>query len=289
MKLFEDDEAKARYQTLKGKQTLPEKGFVFKGTGQEAFPENVMATIAMHKWEKFAAHPSPADPKKKPINVSIVQEFYAHLTSPIQSAVFVRGEQIQFTAAKVNKFYGLQNTADSHSKFVSVLKGKNNDFLLEDLCFPGVEWDSANTTVERDRLKPEVDEAYACLSRKSSPLLFPHPITTLCQKKGVLESLKDLQRKGRLGISPENIQNLMGYDEAATAKQPTRGPKTIVAARLAALTTMAETMRAQLEEVRTDLRIYFQYVQERDQVIREDFMEMMPQSPLEFPLSLKLY
>ncbi|KAK8568670.1 hypothetical protein V6N13_106567 [Hibiscus sabdariffa] len=74
----------------------------------------------------------------------------------------------------------------------------------------------------------------------------------------------------------------MGYDEATTAKQPTREPKTIVAARLAALTTMVETIRAQLEELKTDLRTYFKYVQERYQVIRANFNEMLPQSPLDF-------
>ncbi|KAK8569211.1 hypothetical protein V6N13_107061 [Hibiscus sabdariffa] len=74
----------------------------------------------------------------------------------------------------------------------------------------------------------------------------------------------------------------MGYDEAATAKQPTRGPKTIAVARLAALTTMAETTRAQLEELKTDLHTYFKYVQERDQVMRANFNEMLPQSPLDF-------
>ncbi|KAK8569210.1 hypothetical protein V6N12_007742 [Hibiscus sabdariffa] len=58
-------------------------------------------------------------------------------------------------AAKVNKFYGLSNVIDNHSKLMSGLKGKSKDFLLEDLCFARVERDSANTTVERDRLKPE--------------------------------------------------------------------------------------------------------------------------------------
>ncbi|KAL4303257.1 hypothetical protein GQ457_10G009380 [Hibiscus cannabinus] len=225
---FEDDDAKARHQTIKGRQTLVEKGFVFKGTGTEGYPPNVMATIAMHKWEKFVTHPSSVEPNQKAINVNLVQEFYAHLTSPTQSSVYVRGENIQFTTVKINKFYGLQNTADNHSKFVSGLKGKSNDFLLEDLCIPGTTWDSANTSVDRDRLKPEgklwmhfikqslmptshtataslsrlqllhsilngrsidvgqiiVDEAYACLTRKSSSRLFPHLITRAMQKEG---------------------------------------------------------------------------------------------------------
>ncbi|KAK8536033.1 hypothetical protein V6N13_104637 [Hibiscus sabdariffa] len=327
IKYFEDDEAKARYQKLKGRQTLPKKGFIFKGTSPEGFPTSVMATIAMHKWEKFATHPGTADPQKKPINVTLVQEFYSHLTSPTQLAVYVRGEQIQFTAAKINKFYGLQNTVDNHSKFVSGLKGKSNDFLLQDLCIPEADWDTANTAVERDRLKPDgklwmhfikqslmptshtataslsrlqlrhsilngrsidvgkiiVDEAYACLTRKSSPLLFPHLITALCRKKGVFESPEDLQKKGRLRIIAESIPSLMGFDETATSKQPTGGARTIAAAKLAALTITVETTRAHLEELKTDLRTYFKYVQERDQVIKANFNEMLPQSSLSFP------
>ncbi|KAL4278046.1 hypothetical protein GQ457_03G011690 [Hibiscus cannabinus] len=327
IQFFEDDEAKAWYQTLKGRQTSPEKGFVFKETSQEGFPANVVATIAMHKMEKLVTHPGTTDPQKRPINITLFQEFYAHLTSPTQSSVYVRGEQIQFTAAKINKFFGLQNTADNHSKFVSGLNGKNNDFLLQDLCILGADWDSANTTVERDRLNPNgklwmhiikqslmptshtataslsrlqllhsilnersidvgkiiVDEAYACLTRKSSPLLFPRLITALCRKKGVFGSPENLQRKGRLGITSDNIPSLMGFDKAATSKQPTRGAKTIDAAKLAALTTMAETTRDQLEELKTDLRTYFKYVQERDRVIKANFNEMLPQSSLNFP------
>ncbi|KAL4376901.1 hypothetical protein GQ457_02G025890 [Hibiscus cannabinus] len=327
IRYFEDDDAKTRHQSIKGRQTLAEKGFVFKGTSTKGFPPNVMATIAMHKWEKFVAHPDAVEPNQKAINVNLVQEFYAHLTRPTQSSVCVRGEHIQITAAKINKFYGLQNTADNHSKFVSGLKGKSNDFLLEDLCIPGATWDSANTLVDRDRLKLEgklwmhfikqslmptihtataslnrlqllhsilngrsidvgkiiVDEAYACLTRKSSPLLFPHLITALCRKKNVFESPEDLQKKGRLGITTENILSLMGFDETALAKQPLGGARTVAAAKLAALTTMVESTRDQLEGLRTDLWTYFNYVQERDQVIKANFIEMLPQSSLNFP------
>ncbi|KAL4386214.1 hypothetical protein GQ457_09G020870 [Hibiscus cannabinus] len=128
-----------------------------------------------------------------------------------------------------------------------------------------------------------VDEAYACLTRKSSPLLFPHLITALCRNKGVFESPEDIQKKGRFGITAENIPSLMGFDETAPAKQPMGGARTVVAAKLAALITMAENMRGQLEELRTDLRTYFNYVQERDQVIKANFNEMLPQSSLNFP------
>ncbi|KAL4339418.1 hypothetical protein GQ457_08G032800 [Hibiscus cannabinus] len=245
---------------LKGRQTLPKKGFDFKWTSQEGFPASVVATIAMHKKEKSVTHPRTVDPQKRSINVTLVQEFYAHLTSPTQSFVYVGREQIQFTAAKINKFYGLQNTTDNHSKLVSGLKGKNNDFLLQDMCILEADWDSANTLVERDRLKPDGK-----------------------LKKGVFESPEDHQKKGRLGITADSIPSLMEFDEAGTSKQPIGGARTIAAAKLAALITMAETTRDQLEELKTDLRTYFKYVQERDQVIKANFNEMLSQSSLNFP------
>ncbi|KAL4387929.1 hypothetical protein GQ457_09G015970 [Hibiscus cannabinus] len=273
---FEDDDAKARHQTLKGRQTLAEKGFVFKWTSKEGFPASVMATIAMHKWEKFVTHPGSVDPHQKPINVTLVQEFYAHLTSPTQSSVYVRGEQIQLIVAKINKFYGLQNTTDNHSKFVSGLKGKSNDFLLDRLKPDGKLWmhfikqslmpisHTATASLSRLQLlhsnlngrfidvwKIIMDEAYACLTMKLSPLLFPHLITALCRKKGVFESPEDLQKKGRLGITADNIPSLMGFDEAATSKQPTRGARTIAAAKLAALITKVETTRDQPDGLKT--------------------------------------
>ncbi|KAL4351961.1 hypothetical protein GQ457_06G012800 [Hibiscus cannabinus] len=75
----------------------------------------------------------------------------------------------------------------------------------------------------------------------------------------------------------------MGFDEAAMSKQPTGGARTIAVAKLAALITMAETTRDQLEGLKIDLRTYFNYVQERDQVIKANFNEMLPQSSLNFP------
>ncbi|KAK8515204.1 hypothetical protein V6N12_019252 [Hibiscus sabdariffa] len=99
-----------------------------------------------------------------------------------------------------------------------------------------------------------VDEAYACLTKKSSPLLFRHLITAMCRKKGVFESPEDLHKKGRLGITAKNIPSLMGFDETAPTKQPIGGARKVAAAKL-----------------------------ERDQVIKANFNEMLPQSSLNFP------
>ncbi|KAL4354525.1 hypothetical protein GQ457_06G014070 [Hibiscus cannabinus] len=236
IRYFEDDDAKDRHQTIKGRQTLAEKGFVFKGTSTEGFPPNVMATIAMHKWEKFVAHPGAVEPNQKAINVNLVQEFYAHLTSPTQSSVYVRGEHIQFTAAR-----------STSSMVFRTQRG---------LCLLDQEIKSAS---------------------------FPASDYGAVQKKGVFESPEDLQKKGRLGITTENIPSLMGFDETTPAKQPMGGARTVVAAKLAALTKMAENTKDQLEGLRTHLRTYFNYVQERDQVIKANFNEMLPQSSLNFP------
>ncbi|KAL4383359.1 hypothetical protein GQ457_15G026560 [Hibiscus cannabinus] len=258
---FEDDEAKARYQTLKGRKTSLKK-FRFQGDQPRRVSNKCHGNYSHTQVGKVCRTPWFSRPTEE------TQQCYAFL-----------------------RFYGLQNTVDNHSKFVSGLKGKSNDFLLVDLCIQGAEWDSANTAIERDRMKPDgklwmyfikqslmptshtatafliqlqllhsiingrsmdvgkiiVDEAYVYQTRKSIPILFPHLITALCRKKGLSESPEDLQRKGRLGITPENIPSLMGYDENTTTKHTTRGPKTIAAARLAALTTMAETTQTQLE------------------------------------------
>ncbi|KAL4317990.1 hypothetical protein GQ457_18G009920 [Hibiscus cannabinus] len=103
------------------------------------------------------------------------------------------------------------------------------------------------------------------------------------RKKGVFESPGDLQKKGRLGITVENIPSLMGFDETAPEKQPMGGARTVAAAKLAALTTMSGNTRDQLERLRTDLRTYFNYVQERDQFLKANFNEMLPESSLNFP------
>ncbi|KAL4363265.1 hypothetical protein GQ457_04G024610 [Hibiscus cannabinus] len=242
-----------------------EKGFVLSLKG-------VMATIAMHKWEKFVTHPGTEDPQKRPINVTLVQEFYSHLTSPTRSLVYVRGEHIQFTSEKINKFYGLPNTADNHSKFVSGLKGKSSDFLLQDLCIPGADWDSKNIAVERDRLKPD-GKLWMHFIKQS--LMFTSHTATASLSRLQLQLLHSIlngksidvrkiiprgpSEEGKVGNTFDSIPILMEFDEAATSKQPTGGAKTIVVVKLAALTTMAETTKDQLEELKTKLRTYFKY------------------------------
>ncbi|KAK9034764.1 hypothetical protein V6N11_076821 [Hibiscus sabdariffa] len=101
-------------------------------------------------------HPDEKELQKKSINVTLLKEFYAHFTDPNQGTVYVRSERVEFTAKVISKFFAVSRTTDLHTPFVNSMKDQNIDFLLENLCFQGVEWDEANTMVESDRLKPTV-------------------------------------------------------------------------------------------------------------------------------------
>ncbi|KAL4360430.1 hypothetical protein GQ457_04G021670 [Hibiscus cannabinus] len=326
IKFFKDDEAKARYQTLKGRQTLPEKGF-FLGDKPRRFPSKCHGNHSNAQVGKICHAPLYSRPPEETDQRHAYPGVLCAFNKPHSVVGLCEGKTDPIHSGKNQQVLWSPKYCRQPLKICEWVERESNDFLLQDMYIPGADWDSANTAVERDRLKPDgklwmhfikqslmptshtataslsrlqllhsilngqsidvgkiiMDEEYVCLTRKSSPLLFPHLITTLCKKKGVFESPEDLQRKERLGITSDSIPSLVRFDEAATSKQPTGGAKTIVAAKLAALTTMAEITRDQLEELKTDLRTYFKYVQERDQVIKANFNEMLPQSSLNFP------
>ncbi|KAK8601341.1 hypothetical protein V6N12_051178 [Hibiscus sabdariffa] len=299
--IFETEAAEERYQQIQSKQLLQEKGFVFSTGERFGLPQ-----------------------EKKSINVTLVKEFYAHFTDPNQGTVYVRSERVEFTAKAINKFFAIKRTTDLHNPFVNSMKDQNIDFLLENLCFNGVEWDEANTTVERDWLKPAanflkinlmptthtatvnlprlqllhsilnfrsinlgqliVDEAFAGISRKQSPLLFPRLITALCRQKGVMEDENDFYIRGRQGIKPTQIPSLMGFDEDATASAPPGGARTIAAARLAELMALTERTQDQMRDMQEKLTSLFHYMRERDEAIQSYFLELLPDEVPLFPI-----
>ncbi|KAK8601102.1 hypothetical protein V6N12_050944 [Hibiscus sabdariffa] len=112
-----------------------------------------------------------------------------------------------------------------------------------------------------------VDEAFAGISRKQSPLLFPRLITALCRQKGVMKDETDFYIRGRQGIKPTQIPSLMGFDEDATARAPPGGARTIVAARMAKLMAMTEKSQEQLLDMQNKLTSLFHYMRERDTVL----------------------
>ncbi|KAK8560113.1 hypothetical protein V6N12_012916 [Hibiscus sabdariffa] len=318
--IFETEAAEERYQQIQSKQLLQEKGFVFSTGERFGLPQEVYDVIVYHGWEKFARHPDEKELQKKSINVTLVKEFYAHFTDPNQGTVYVQSERVVFTAKAINKFFAIKRTADLHNQFVNSMKDQNIDFLLENLCFQGAEWDAANTTVERDRLKPAaklwmhflkinlmptthtatvnlprlqllhsilnfrsinlgqliVDEAFAGISRKQSPLLFPRLITALCRQKGVIEDENDFYIRGRQGIKPTQIPSLMGFDEDATASAPPGGARTIAAARLAELMALTKRTQDQMRDMQEKLTSLFHYMRERDEAIQSYFLELLP-------------
>ncbi|KAK8584315.1 hypothetical protein V6N12_068560 [Hibiscus sabdariffa] len=314
--------------SFKSKQLLQVKGFVYSNEERFGLPQEVYDIIAQHGWEKFARHPDEKDLRKKSINVTLVKEFYAHFTDPRQGTVYVRAECVEFTAKAINKFFELKKTADLHTSFVNQMNDQNIYFLLKDLCLQGVEWDEANTKVERDRLKPTsklwmhflkqnlmptshtatanlprlqllhsilnfrsinfgqliMDEAFAGITRKQSPLLFPRMITALCHQKGVMEDESDFYIRGRQGIKSAQSPSLMGYDEDATARVPPGGARTIAAARLAEPMAMIERSQIQIQDMQDKLNSLFHYMRERDQAIESYFLELLPKEVPLFPI-----
>ncbi|KAK9028460.1 hypothetical protein V6N11_025620 [Hibiscus sabdariffa] len=146
--IFENDASEERYLQIQSKQILQEKGFMFPNEERFRLPLEVYDVIMQHGWEKFAKHPDKKDLRKKPINVTLVKEFYAHFTDPNQEMVYVPAGRMEFTTRAINNFFALKDMDDQHTTFVNNMRDQNIDFLLENLCFQGDEWDASNTIVE---------------------------------------------------------------------------------------------------------------------------------------------
>ncbi|KAL4296666.1 hypothetical protein GQ457_12G014900 [Hibiscus cannabinus] len=326
--IFKNEAVEERYQQIQSKQLLQEKGFVFSAGERFGLPQDLYDVIVYHGWEKFAKHPDEKELQKKSINVTLVKEFCAHFTDPKQQTVYICSERVEFKAKAINKFFAIKRWVDLHTPFVNGMKDQNIDFLLKNLCFQGAEWDEANTTVERDRLKPAaklwmhflkinlmptthtatvnltrlqllhsilnsrsinlgqliVDEAFAGISRKQSPLLFPILITALCRQQGVMEDENDFFIRGRQGIKPSQIPSLMGFDEDATASAPPGGARTIAAARMAELMDLTERTQDQLRDMQEKMTSLFHYMRERDEAIQSYFLELFPDELPLFPV-----
>ncbi|KAK8663117.1 hypothetical protein V6N13_024998 [Hibiscus sabdariffa] len=129
-----------------------------------------------------------------------------------------------------------------------------------------------------------VDEAFAGITHKQSLILFPRLITALCRQKGVMEDASDFYIRGRQGIKPAQIPNLMGYEEDTTARVPPGGARTIAAARLAELMAMIERSQIQIQDMQDKLNSLFHYMCERDQAIESYFLELLPEEVPLFPI-----
>ncbi|KAK8675526.1 hypothetical protein V6N13_033592 [Hibiscus sabdariffa] len=304
--IFENEAAEERYLQIQSKQLLQEKGFVYSTGERFGLPQEVYDVIVYHGLEKFARHPDEKELQKKSINVTLVKEFYAHFTDPNQGTVYVRSERLEFTAKVINKFFAVKRTADLHTPFVNNMKDQKIDFMLENLCFQGAEWDEANTTVERDRLKPaaklwihflkinlmptthtatmnlpRLQLLHSILNSRSINLGL---ITALCLQKGVMEEKNDFYIRGRQGIKPTQIPSLMGFDEDATTSAPPGGARTIAAARLAELMALTERTQEQMRDIQEKMTSLFHYMRERDEAIQSYLLELLPDEVPLFPI-----
>ncbi|KAK8978812.1 hypothetical protein V6N11_048084 [Hibiscus sabdariffa] len=289
--IFENDAAEERYLQIQSKQLLQEKSFVFSNEERFRLPLEVHEVIVKHGWEKFARHPDEKDLKK----------FYAHFTDLNQGKVYVRAERVEFTAKAINKFFAIKKTADLHTPFVKVERDRLKPATKLWMHFQkqNLMPTTHTATVNLPRLQLLhsilnfrsinlgqliVDEAFAGISRKQSPLLFPRLITALCRQKGVTEDETDFYIRGRQGIKPTQIPSLMGFDEDVTARAPPGGARTIVAARMAELMAMTEKSQEQLQDMQNKLTSLFHYMCERDEAIQSYFLELLPNKVLLFPI-----
>ena len=86
---FSTDEAEEKFEMVKKKALYLEKGFLVKDSPSMGLPQFVAEVINQRGWRLFCTHP------KDPC-VPIVREFYSNLSSPNQTSVTVRGEDISF-------------------------------------------------------------------------------------------------------------------------------------------------------------------------------------------------
>ncbi|KAL4324197.1 hypothetical protein GQ457_11G029420 [Hibiscus cannabinus] len=104
------------------------------------------------------------------------------------------------------------------------------------------------------------------------------------------EAFANYYQKGRHGIMLVQILGLMGFNEDVATKASPGGSRTIVATRLAALTTMVGQTQAQLNELHSKMITFFRYFHDRNIAIQAYFLELLPDEAPLFPnFSNKLF
>uniref|UniRef100_A0ABR2F8J6 Putative plant transposon protein domain-containing protein n=1 Tax=Hibiscus sabdariffa TaxID=183260 RepID=A0ABR2F8J6_9ROSI len=179
------------------------------------------------------------------------------------------------------------------------MRDQKIDFILENLCFQGAEWDAAGTIVERDRLNPAAKLWMHFLKQNLMPTshtatvnlprlqLFHSILNARSINLGQLifdEAFADFFIRGRQGIKPSQIPSLMGFDDDSKVRAPPSGARTIAEARMAELIDMVENSQAQLNHMHDKLTSLFQYMCERDEAIQSYFLEMLPNGVPLFPI-----
>ena len=125
---FVNEAARKRYEEVikqKDKGFIPERGLTAK---------QAMDWSRGRNWAMFMS--APEEPAVEPL----VREFYANFPERQDDIVFVRGEDVPFSAQEINKFYDLPEIfTDQYGEFKRT--SRNDDIILSAIAKPGVAWE----------------------------------------------------------------------------------------------------------------------------------------------------
>ncbi|MDV3183836.1 MAG: hypothetical protein Q8847_02665, partial [Sweet potato little leaf phytoplasma] len=94
---FVGEVAAARYEELKNREIMLEKGF---DENLNSLPHMLAVTIRNQNWQNLCHHPEPAVP-------SIVKEFYANFQDNGVWKTMVRGQIVEWSPSTINQFYDI--------------------------------------------------------------------------------------------------------------------------------------------------------------------------------------
>ncbi|KAH1082784.1 hypothetical protein J1N35_022545 [Gossypium stocksii] len=103
-----------------------EKCFLFQDTAFMGYTKAISSVVEKHGWQLFCLHPDD-------VLTKVLKEFYAHLTSPDNVVIYIRGVSVLFNEYSINTQYGLHKGLDEHSQFVKTITTEELNQVLEDL------------------------------------------------------------------------------------------------------------------------------------------------------------
>ncbi|KAK5825557.1 hypothetical protein PVK06_020406 [Gossypium arboreum] len=98
-----------------------------------SYTEAISSVVEQCEWQIFCLHPNDVFSK-------VVKEFYAHLTSPENTFIYVRGASVLFDSDSINAKYSLFDGPDEHADFVKIMTAKRLNHMLTDNYVEGTKW-----------------------------------------------------------------------------------------------------------------------------------------------------
>ncbi|XP_062114426.1 uncharacterized protein LOC133825512 [Humulus lupulus] len=125
---FVSPQAREKYESIKTKKLLLEKGFFPTIVEVPAF---IIDVIEQHNWENFCQNPEHDI-------ILLVHEFSANIVSSTNSEVIVRGKAVSFSGEAINSIFGLNSfKCTVHNDMVVALELENFDKALQLVASPG--------------------------------------------------------------------------------------------------------------------------------------------------------